>query len=46
MRLEEGISKMKTGITQAGRANLQIRKVGLATYTMVLVHAATLLAWL
>jgi len=46
MRLEEGINKMKTGIAQAGHANLQIRKPGLAMSIEVLEHTTTLLAWL
>lgn len=44
--LDEEIRKMKVGIAQPGRVNLQIRKPGLARSTSVLERAATLLSWL
>jgi len=43
---DEEISKMKIGVTQAGRTNLEIREPNLVGSTPVLERAVTLLSWL
>jgi len=44
--LDEDISKIKIGVTQAGSTNMQIRELGLARSSLVLERAVTLLSWL